>query len=151
MQSVRFFCLVILVWACHLSAIAGPVISKKKAAAPKKAVAARPAVVKPLQPLRVTPPVDIMHDHSPVTVTGGVTGADGMPLPGATVWLTNTHQAVAVTNAAGDFTFTLPNNATVSLTCGYGGTQQQMVVVVSPNQREGIFFNLPVAATRRRR
>ncbi|MCA8832148.1 carboxypeptidase-like regulatory domain-containing protein [Hymenobacter pini] len=147
MRSVQLLCAVVVACLCQVNASAGPVITKKKTAAPAKVEAVQPAATAPRP---AAAPVEAARTNTSVTITGAVTGADGMPLPGATVWLTNAPQVVAVTNSAGDFTFTLPSNAAVSISCGYGRAQQQQELLVAPNQREVLFFNLPVAATRRR-
>ncbi|GAA4384987.1 hypothetical protein GCM10023186_27910 [Hymenobacter koreensis] len=96
------------------------------------------------------PTTDIFHDHRPVALAGWVTGADGMPLPGATVWLTgSTHKLATVTNAKGDFVLTLPNNAPVSLTVGFAGYENQTVVLTQPRLQKGLSVELKQTVSRR--
>lgn len=86
----------------------------------------------------VAPTKDIMHEHYAVSVAGTITGADGQPLPGATIWKTNTREILAVTNSEGDFTLKLPTNATVTLTCGFAGYEDQLLLLSQP-KRENLF------------
>ncbi|MCB2376597.1 carboxypeptidase-like regulatory domain-containing protein [Hymenobacter sp. BT635] len=132
------------------AAATGPATAGKPAAQhPKK----RPATPKTgkvakLAPLLIAPTTDILHDHSPVTLSGWVTGADGMPLPGATVWLTNTRRQTTVTNRQGDFILALPNNAPVSLTIGCAGYQEQVVMLSQPREQNGVNVALRLTARR---
>ncbi|RTQ47529.1 hypothetical protein EJV47_19110 [Hymenobacter gummosus] len=125
--------------------------SAKPATARPTAVRVSAARTTRLKPVLVAPTTDIFHEHRAVKLAGWVTGPDGMPLPGATVWLTATRQQFTVTNAQGDFLLTLPSNAAVSLTIGYEGYEEQVVVVSQPRQENGVAVTLKPAtpATRR--
>lgn len=92
----------------------------------------------------------MLHNHSPVRVTGGVTGKDGMALPRATIWITGTSQQKGVTNAAGDFILVWPNTAPVTLRCGYSVYYQKTTTLQLPGAHEGVFFELEAAAGRRK-
>ena len=61
-------------------------------------------------------------------VHGVVQGKLGA-LPGATVWLHGT-RTIVVTNAEGEFELRVPADAKiVELTCGYGGLQEEVVLL----------------------
>jgi hypothetical protein len=110
-----------------------------KAAPARKAPAGRrPAVPAPstarLKPQLVAPTKDVLNEHFAVTVTGNVTDANGQPLPGATIWKTNSRDVLAVTNAQGDFTLALPTNAAVTLSCGYAGFEEQQLSLRQPKR-----------------
>lgn len=86
----------------------------------------------------VAPTKDIMHEHYAVSVAGTITDHNGQPLPGATIWKTNSREILAVTNSEGDFTLKLPTNASVTLTCGFAGFEDQLLRLSQP-QRQNLF------------
>lgn len=107
----------------------------KPAAAKAKASAASTTRLKTRL---VAPTSDILHEHFAVSVAGTITGADGQPLPGATIWKTNTREILAVTNSEGDFTLKLPTNASVTLSCGFAGYEDQLLRLSQP-QPQNLF------------
>lgn len=90
----------------------------------------------------VAPTSDILHDHYAVSVAGTIVGPDNQPLPGATIWKTNTREILAVTNSEGDFTLKLPTNATVTLTCGFAGFEDQLLLLSQPKRDNRFVVNL---------
>ncbi|PJJ59914.1 carboxypeptidase-like regulatory domain-containing protein [Hymenobacter chitinivorans] len=114
----------------------------------RTAAAGATAKVTKLQPVQVAPARDVMNDHRPLTLAGWVTGADGLPLPGATVWMTNTHAPAVVTNGQGDFLLALPSNAPVSLTIGCAGYHDQVVMLNQPHLQNGVSVALQPLARR---
>lgn len=121
--------------------------SPKTAAAAPKATAPRPAATAPVQPAPAAP----VRETFAVRVSGSVITAEGLPLPGATVWDSATRQMLAVTNAQGEFTLTLPTNDAVTLTCGYAGYGDQHVRLRQPHRNNDLLISLePVAAAKAR-
>ncbi|MCC2548041.1 carboxypeptidase-like regulatory domain-containing protein [Hymenobacter sp. BT175] len=128
--------------AATASATTKTVVATKRPAMARK-TGKRTVKFTALKPLKVVPTTDIFSDHRPVTLTGWVTGADGMPLSGATVWITNgVQKQVSVTDAKGDFVMSLPNNATISLTVGYAGYENRTVVLTQPRKQNGVSISL---------
>ncbi|KAA9338189.1 hypothetical protein F0P96_04905 [Hymenobacter busanensis] len=134
--------------AADTPAVAGKAAVHKPAAKP----AARTArAVTSLKPTLVAPATDILHEHFAVTVSGNVTNPEGLPLPGATIWVTSKRDVLAVTNADGEFTLTLPTNAPIVLSCGYAGFEDQLIPLRQPRRQNLVSVNLvPVAAASRR-
>lgn len=90
----------------------------------------------------VAPTKDILHEHFAVSVAGTITGSDGQPLPGATIWKTNSREILAVTNSEGDFTLKLPTNASVTLTCGFAGYEDQLLRLTQPQPQNQFVISL---------
>ncbi|RAK65127.1 hypothetical protein DLM85_16440 [Hymenobacter edaphi] len=107
----------------------------KGAAAPAKTAAAPAPGTKPA-----------VHELFAVTVSGSITDAEGLPLPGATVWNPSTHEILAVTNAEGEFTLNLPTNAAVTLTCGYAGFGDQQIKLRQPHRNNDFVISLEPTA-----
>ncbi|GAB3835637.1 hypothetical protein GCM10028821_32410 [Hymenobacter jeollabukensis] len=105
--------------------------------------AARPAAAPArIKPKLVAPGSDILHEHFAVSVAGTITAPDGQPLPGATIWKTNTREILAVTNSQGEFNLTLPTNARMTLTCGYAGFEDQQLLLSQPQRRNLFVISL---------
>lgn len=86
-----------------------------------------------------------------ITVSGSITDAEGLPLPGAAVWHPGTHEVLAIANAQGDFTLQLPTNAAVTLSCGYAGFGDQLIRLSRPHRNNDLVISLePVARPKRR-
>ncbi|GAA4374783.1 carboxypeptidase regulatory-like domain-containing protein [Hymenobacter koreensis] len=112
-----------------------------KSAAAKKGKFA--PVVAPIKTTLVAPSHDILNEHFAVTVSGNVTNAAGAPLPGATVWVTGkSRDVLAVTNAAGQFSLTLPSNAPIALSCGYAGYENQQISLRQPKAQTSVSVRL---------
>ncbi|QJX45483.1 hypothetical protein HMJ29_00430 [Hymenobacter taeanensis] len=136
------------------AATPGPTIRKTATStrAPKAAIKLMATRrVARLQPMRVVPLKQALRNQTPVTLTGAVTGQNGIPLAGATVWVSGTTKQVAVTNAAGSFSITLPSAEPIGLSCGYGGYKQQAMFLQSPEQQRGVIFTLQATNQRQRR
>lgn len=86
----------------------------------------------------------------PVAFAGIITDQAGMPLPGATVWVTGTPQLVAVTNVLGEFVLLLPNNSPVQLSCGFIGFQQENVAVARPRAKKDFYISMQPSPTAHR-
>ncbi|TGE06569.1 carboxypeptidase regulatory-like domain-containing protein [Hymenobacter fodinae] len=119
-----------------------PVVRK---AAPQKATRS----LAPVRPMVAVPcsatPVDV-----PITLRGGVKGRNGLPLAGATIWVSGTTQQVTVTNSAGNFNITLPDASPVGLSCGYEGYKQQALFLQTPGQQQDVVFTLQATTGRRK-
>jgi hypothetical protein len=105
--------------------------SAQVAALPSKPAAAPAPVAKPAG-----------RELFAVTVSGSITDAEGLPLPGATVWNPSTREMLAVTNSQGEFTLTLPTNAAVTLTCGYAGFVDQQIKLRQPHRNNDFVISL---------
>lgn len=132
-----------------------PLGSKPAKPAPK-AAAARPAAGPSASPAAAPAPAAPapaapVRETFAVTVSGSITNADGLPLPGATVWNSTTHQILAVTNSQGEFTLNLPTNNAVTLTCGYAGFSDQQIRIRQPHRNNDLSITLePVTAPKTR-
>ncbi|RAK70475.1 carboxypeptidase regulatory-like domain-containing protein [Hymenobacter edaphi] len=137
-----FFAALLFTVASFASASAATGVPARRAGTVKPAAkgAARPAAAAPtrIKTQLVAPSTDVLHAHFPVRVAGTITAPDGQPLPGATVWKTNTREILAVTNSQGEFTLTLPTNARLTLTCGYAGFEDQLLLLSQP-ERTNLF------------
>lgn len=126
--------------------------SRPTAAHRPAAPAARPALTTVrLKATPVAPATDVLHERFAVQVSGTITDGDSQPLPGATIWKTNTREVLAVANAHGDFALTLPSNASVGLTCGYEGYQEQQLDLRQPQRQNQLMVMLARQASARRR
>jgi hypothetical protein len=126
-----------------------PALAARKAPAsrrPAKHVAGRTASVRRLQPVRVLAISNVARPTRPVLVSGSVRGANGLPLPGATVWVAGARQLIAVANESGDFTLLLPSAAAVSLTFGYTGAGQETTTLAAPSAKQFLVLALPTTA-----
>ncbi|MCC3159814.1 carboxypeptidase-like regulatory domain-containing protein [Hymenobacter sp. 15J16-1T3B] len=126
--------------AAFSSAVAADAPARKASTVKPAKGVSKTAAVAPtrLKATLVAPSSDILHEHFAVRVAGTITAPDGQPLPGATIWKTNTREILAVTNSQGDFTLTLPTNARVTLTCGYAGYEDQQLMLSQP-QRNNLY------------
>ncbi|WP_460677304.1 carboxypeptidase-like regulatory domain-containing protein [Hymenobacter coalescens] len=95
-----------------------------------------------LKPAPVAPTKDVLNEHFAVTVVGSITDPNGQPLPGATVWKTNSREVLAVANSQGDFSLSLPTNASIALTCGYVGFIEQQLDLRQPRRLNQFVVNL---------
>ncbi|GAB3837556.1 carboxypeptidase-like regulatory domain-containing protein [Hymenobacter jeollabukensis] len=115
---------------------------------------ARPARVAapPAKPAAAPAPVARPAAPEPfaVTVSGSITDAEGLPLPGATVWNPGTREILAVANAQGEFTLSLPTNAAVTLTCGYAGFGDQQIRLSQPHRNNDFVISLEPNAPKTR-
>ena len=85
---------------------------------------------------------------TPVTISGSVTDANGLPLAGATVWVVGHLRQMSVTNAEGDFTLTLPARTPVQLSYAAVGYQNEVVLLPRPSRLTMPAISLLAAGTR---
>ena len=95
-------------------------------------------------------PTDTLHTAAPGRVLfGTVRGAQGA-LPGATIWLANTH-TIAVADADGQFALPLPaGQPRVEVTCAYAGLEAEILTldVDAPAPTLHLLRPAPVAPAR---
>lgn len=88
----------------------------------------------PAVPVVVAPTGSVPAATVPVTISGSVTDANGLPLAGATIWVVGHLRQMAVTNADGDFRLTLPAQTPVQLSYAAAGYQGEVVVLPRPSR-----------------
>lgn len=136
--------LLILLTAALLSFAAAGQVRASGEKPLKPAPKAAPAVA---APAASTAPVPAAPETFAVTVSGSITTAEGLPLPGATVWISSPRQILAVTNAQGEFTLTLPTNNAVTLTCGYAGCSDQQIRLRQPHRNNDLSITMEPVTT----
>ncbi|TGD79809.1 carboxypeptidase-like regulatory domain-containing protein [Hymenobacter wooponensis] len=152
----RFLRVCALVIVSTVAAVAAPDPVKRPTGTSKpssRKVAASHKVTRSLAPVRpavVMPTSEATPVDYPVTLRGGVKGRNGMPLAGATIWISGTTKQVTVTNAAGNFNIVLPDAGPIGLSCGYGGYKQQSMFLQAPSQQQDVFFTLQALDGRRK-
>jgi hypothetical protein len=108
------------------------------------------AASKRLKPLFVAPTAALQPAQL-VDLEGQVLSEAGLPIAGASVWLTNTKlRQVAVTNADGMFRFQLPNDLPASLTIGYAGMHEETVTMAQPSSQVALSVVLHPQKRKRR-
>ena len=147
-----------LATACRLSAatlallaasfptlLAAPGTPSQASAAARRPPARPVLAVARLTPRRVL--ASAVRPARPVVLSGSMRDTNGRPLPGATVWVAGSRQLIAVANAEGNFSLTLPGPEPVSLRCAYNLTEQTLKIA-APTARQFVFVELLAVAAR---